>query len=60
MRQGKMLTTVAIILTLWALGFIGAHTTGGVIHMALLVVLLVVTWRLLTGRQVMSRARSRR
>jgi hypothetical protein len=48
-----MLWTIGIILLiLWLLGLITAHTFGGVIHVLLVIALVVIVVRLLQGRRV--------
>jgi hypothetical protein len=48
-----MLFTIAIILLiLWALGFLAFHVGGGLIHLLLVIAVIVVVYRLLTGRKV--------
>jgi hypothetical protein len=48
-----MLFTIAIILLiLWALGFFVFPVAGGLIHILLVIALIVVVYRLLTGRKV--------
>lgn len=45
--------TVAIILVLlWALGYITLPSTGGLIHLLLVVALVVVVIRLIQGRRI--------
>jgi hypothetical protein len=47
-----MLWTIAVILlVLWLLGFT-MHVAGGVIHVLLVIVLVVVVLQLLSGRRV--------
>ena len=47
-----MLMTLAVImLVLWALGMVSAYTMGGLIHVLLVVAVVVVLVRLITGRQ---------
>jgi hypothetical protein len=49
-----MLLTLAIILIiLWALGFFAFHVAGGLIHLLLVIALIVVVVRLVTGRRVL-------
>ncbi|MEX1259171.1 MAG: lmo0937 family membrane protein [Gemmatimonadota bacterium] len=49
-----MLTTIAVILVvLWALGLIGGYAAGGLIHLLLVVALIVVVLRVLSGRRVL-------
>jgi hypothetical protein len=47
-----MLWTIAIILLiLWALGAFAFNVAGGLIHILLVVAVIVVLWRLITGRR---------
>lgn len=48
-----MLWTLAVImLVLWLLGLITAHTMGGFIHILLVLALVVVLVRVIQGRRV--------
>jgi hypothetical protein len=48
-----MLWTLGIILLiLWLLGLITAHTFGGVIHVLLIIALVVIIIRVLQGRRI--------
>lgn len=48
-----MLFTIAIVLlVLWALGFFAFHVAGGLIHALLVIALIVIVYRLVTGRKV--------
>ena len=48
-----MFWTIAIILiVLWALGFFAFHIGGGLIHILIVIALIVIIWRLVTGRRV--------
>ena len=48
-----MLFTIAIVLLiLWALGFFVVHVGGGLIHALLVIALIVIVYRLLTGQRV--------
>ena len=48
-----MLFTIAIILLiLWALGFLAFHVGGGLIHILLVIAIIVIVYRLLTGQKV--------
>ncbi len=48
-----MLWTIGIILLiLWLLGLITAHTFGGVLHVLLVIALVVIVIRLLQGRRI--------
>jgi Family of unknown function (DUF5670) len=44
-------TIVAILLFLWFLGFL-LRAFGGLIHLLLIVALIIVIYRLLTGRRL--------
>lgn len=47
-----MLWTIAVILfILWLLGFLVFHIAGGLIHILLVIAIIVVVYRLITGRQ---------
>ncbi|HWH53672.1 MAG TPA: lmo0937 family membrane protein [Gemmatimonadaceae bacterium] len=47
-----MLITLAVILIiLWALGFLAFHVTSGLIHILLVVALIVIVIRLVSGRR---------
>ncbi|HEV8448183.1 MAG TPA: lmo0937 family membrane protein [Gemmatimonadaceae bacterium] len=47
-----MLWTLAVVLfVLWLLGFVAFHVGGGLIHLLLVVAIIVVVIRLLTGRR---------
>jgi Family of unknown function (DUF5670) len=47
-----MLITLAVILiVLWALGFLAFHVTSGLIHLLLVIALIVIVARLVTGRR---------
>jgi hypothetical protein len=44
-------TIVVVLLVLWALGFVAFNVGGGLIHLLLVIALVVVVYRLLTGRR---------
>ena len=44
-------TVVVVLLVLWLLGFT-MHVAGGLIHILLVIALVVIVLRLLTGRRV--------
>ncbi len=44
-------TVVVLLLILWLLGFT-MHVAGGLIHVLLVIALVVIVLRLLSGRQV--------
>lgn len=48
-----MLTTIAIILIiLWLLGVVTAYTMGGLIHILLVIAVVMVLIRIISGRKV--------
>jgi len=50
-----MLETIAVILVLmWLLGMVTSYTMSGFIHLLLLLALVVVVIRLLSGRRALS------
>ena len=47
-----MLWTIAIVLfILWLLGFGVFHVAGGLIHILLVIAVIVILYRLITGRR---------
>ncbi len=47
-----MLFTIALILfILWVLGFFVIHVGGGLIHALLVIALIIIVYRLITGRR---------
>jgi len=47
-----MLYTVAVVLViLWLLGFVTANTMGGLIHVLLVIAIVVVLLRVISGRK---------
>ena len=47
-----MLWTVAVVLViLWALGLATTHTMGGFIHVLLVLAIITVLYRVITGRK---------
>ena len=48
-----MLYTIAVILViLWLLGMVSAYTIGGFIHVLLVIAVVVVLLRVISGRKV--------
>jgi hypothetical protein len=48
-----MLYTIAVVLLiLWALGLVSAFTMGGFIHVLLVIAIVVVLLRVISGRRV--------
>jgi hypothetical protein len=49
-----MLWTIALILLiLWALGFVTGYTMGGFIHVLIVIAIVVVLVRIISGRRVL-------
>ncbi|MFI5407221.1 MAG: lmo0937 family membrane protein [Nitrososphaerales archaeon] len=49
-----MLFTVAVVLiALWLLGFLTSYTMGGVIHVLLVIAIIMVLVRVISGRRVL-------
>jgi hypothetical protein len=49
-----MLYTIAVILiVLWLLGLVSSYTMGGFIHALLVIAVVVVLFRILSGRKIM-------
>ena len=49
-----MLESIAVILIiLWILGLVSAHTMGGFIHILLVVAVVVVLLRIIQGRRIL-------
>lgn len=47
-----MLWTLAVVLfILWLLGFGVFHVAGGLIHLLLVLAVIVILWRVITGRR---------
>ena len=54
-EETSMLETLAVILVLmWLLGMVTSYTMSGFIHLLLLLALVVVVIRLLSGRRALS------
>ena len=47
-------TIVIILVILWAVGFFALPGIGALIHILLVIALIVIVYRLLTGRHVLS------
>jgi asparagine N-glycosylation enzyme membrane subunit Stt3 len=53
-KKGKttMLYTIAVVLILlWLLGFVSAYTLGGFIHVLLVIAIVVILLRVISGRR---------
>jgi hypothetical protein len=47
-------TIVVILLILWAVGFFALPGVGALIHILLVIAVIVIVYRLLTGRHVLT------
>ena len=48
-----MLYTIAVVLLiLWALGLVSAYTMGGFIHVLLVIAVVVILLRVISGRKI--------
>jgi len=47
-------TIVVILVILWAVGFFALPGVGTLIHILLVIALLVIVYRLLTGRKILT------
>lgn len=51
--MGNLLYVIAVILVIaWAIGFIG-YSTGGIIHVLLVIAVIAIIFRLIQGRRVL-------
>ena len=46
-----LMTLAVVLLVLWALGFLAFHVGGSLIHLLLVIALIVIVYRLVTGRR---------
>lgn len=49
-----LMTILIILLALWLLGVVTANTMGGLVHILLVVALVIVVLRLLSGRRILN------
>jgi Family of unknown function (DUF5670) len=53
-REHFMLYTIAVILLiLWLLGLVSSYTMGGFIHILLVIAIVVILVKVITGRRVL-------
>ncbi len=51
-RRNTTLYTIAVVLiVLWALGLVSAYTMGGFIHVLLVIAVVVILLRVISGRK---------
>lgn len=44
---------IAVLVILWLLGFLVVDVGGGLIHILIVIALILVIWRLATGKKVL-------
>ncbi len=50
--MGNLLYTIAVILVIiWAISFFGGFYTGGIIHILLVIAIVAVLFRVISGRR---------
>ena len=45
-------TILVILLVLWLLGIVTSHTMGGFVHLLLVVAVIIIVVRLVSGRRI--------
>jgi fatty acid desaturase len=52
-KENPMLWTLAVILViLWALGLLTGYTLGGFVHVLIVIAIIAVLFRIISGRRV--------
>ena len=52
-NETRMLWTIAmILLILWALGLLTGYTLGGLVHVLIVIAIIAVVFRLISGRRI--------
>ena len=52
--MGNLLYFIAVILVIiWAISFLGGYYTGGIIHILLVIAVIAIVYKLLTGRNAL-------
>lgn len=50
--MGSLLYTIAVILVIiWAISFFGGFYTGGIIHILLVIAIIAILFRVISGRR---------
>jgi hypothetical protein len=53
-NMGNLLYVIAVILIIiWAISFLGGFYTGGLIHILLVIAVIAIVYKLLTGRNAL-------
>jgi hypothetical protein len=45
-------TIILILVILWALGMLTSYTMGGLLHILLVIAVIILIYRLVTGRRI--------
>lgn len=52
--MGNLLYVIAVILVIiWAISFLGGFYTGGLIHLLLVIAVIAIVYKLITGRNAL-------
>jgi hypothetical protein len=51
-KEISMLMLIVVLVALWALGLLSSYTLGGLIHILLVVAVIALVLRLISGRRV--------
>jgi len=52
--MGNLLYIVAVVLVIiWAISFLGGFYTGGLIHILLVIAVIAIVYKLITGRNAL-------
>ena len=52
--MGNLLYVIAVILIIiWAISFLGGFYTGGLIHLLLVIAVIAIVYKLVTGRNAL-------
>lgn len=50
--MGSLLYTIAVILVIiWAISFFGGFYTGGIVHILLVIAIIAILFRVISGRR---------
>lgn len=52
-RRAMLYTIVAVLLILWLLGLVTSTTMGGLVHVLLVLAIVVILFRVLSGRRAL-------
>ena len=52
-NAGMLFTIAVVLVVLWFLGLVTAHTLGGLIHVLLLIAVIILLVRVISGRKAL-------